>query len=114
MDGLDLQAVGPALHGDGVYSVAFLGTTRYETMGLQVTASVMRAVLATEWMMAPGGRLRRHGAMRRASQVSFAIIRSDMDQPTTLWVRRSRTTAIIEPALVGGDGGDPKAIHGRP
>ena len=46
MDGLDLQAVVPALHGRIVIAVAFLAHAGNEAMGLQKTPIVMRAVLA--------------------------------------------------------------------
>ncbi len=46
-DGLDLEAVVPALHGGAVGAVAFLDSARNETVGLQETAIVMRTVLGT-------------------------------------------------------------------
>ena len=46
MDGLDLQAVVPALHGRIVIAVAFLAHAGNEAIGLQKTPIVMRAVLA--------------------------------------------------------------------
>ena len=46
MDGLDLQAVVPTLHGRIVVTVAFLTHAGDEAMGLQETPIVMRAVLA--------------------------------------------------------------------
>ena len=45
MDGLDLQAVVPALHGGVVVRVAFLTHAGDEAMGLQEAPIVMRAVL---------------------------------------------------------------------
>ena len=47
VDGLDLQAVVPALHGGVVVTVTFFAHAGDEAMGLQETAVVMRTVLGT-------------------------------------------------------------------
>jgi uncharacterized protein YwlG (UPF0340 family) len=44
MDGVDIQAVVPALHGGGVYAVAFFLHAGNEAVVVQETAVVMRAV----------------------------------------------------------------------
>ena len=46
MDGLDLQAVVPTLHGRIVVTVTLLNSAGDEAMGLQEAPIVMRAVLA--------------------------------------------------------------------
>ena len=88
MNGLDLQAVVPTLHGRIVVTVTLLNSAGDEVMGLQEAPIVMRAVLAAAVRVEDNtaGRLRRQSAMRKASQVSFAVIRSDIAQPTTLRV----------------------------
>ena len=86
MDGLDLQAMVPALHGGVVVAVAFLAHAGNEAMGLQEAAIGMRTVLGTPIGMdddAPGPLAppERHTP---ASQVSLAVIRSDRTKPTTV------------------------------
>ena len=54
-------------------------------VGVKLTRECLTGIfLLSEWRMTPRGRLRRHKAIRRASQVSFTVIRSDMAQPMTL------------------------------
>ena len=67
MDGLDLQAMVPALHGGVVVAVAFLAHAGNEAMGLQEAAIGMRTVLGTPigMTMTPRGRLRRQSAIHR-------------------------------------------------
>ena len=47
----------------------------------------------SEWKITPVGERRRHSAIRSASHTSTAVMRSDIDQPTTRRLYRSMTVA---------------------